>query len=317
MLELKDVSVIFNEGTVNEKVALSDINLKLNTGDFVKIIGSNGAGKSTLFQAISGAVETKSGSILLNDRDITFEPEYKRSRVIGRLFQDPLKGTAPNMTIEENLHLSNQRGKHFSLSLMSHRYRDTFKKALKELDLGLEDRLETKVGLLSGGQRQALTLLMATLVTPELLLLDEHTAALDPKTAEKVLELSKKIVNENNITTLIIIKVPNTLIPHIVINEKIKGALVSPIPLNVPSRITKIPYIGSDTETILNTLAPISITFKSVVKIIINCFAKINKTIPQTLINTIVIPHIKYVISLTLRSLFSPIALPTNVASAA
>ena len=204
MLELKDVSVIFNEGTVNEKVALSDINLKLNTGDFVTIIGSNGAGKSTLFQAISGAVETKSGSILLNDRDITFEPEYKRSRVIGRLFQDPLKGTAPNMTIEENLHLSNQRGKHFSLSLMSHRYRDTFKKALKELDLGLEDRLETKVGLLSGGQRQALTLLMATLVTPELLLLDEHTAALDPKTAEKVLELSKKIVNENNITTLMI-----------------------------------------------------------------------------------------------------------------
>ena len=191
MLELKDVSVIFNEGTVNEKVALSDINLKLNTGDFVTIIGSNGAGKSTLFQAISGAVETKSGSILLNDRDITFEPEYKRSRVIGRLFQDPLKGTAPNMTIEENLHLSNQRGKHFSLSLMSHRYRDTFKKALKELDLGLEDRLEAKVGLLSGGQRQALTLLMATLVTPELLLLDEHTAALDPKTAEKVLELSK------------------------------------------------------------------------------------------------------------------------------
>lgn len=204
MLELKSVSVIFNEGTVNEKVALSDINLKLNTGDFVTIIGSNGAGKSTLFQAISGAVETKSGSILLNDRDITFEPEYKRSRVIGRLFQDPLKGTAPNMTIEENLHLSNQRGKHFSLSLMSHRYRDTFKKALKELDLGLEDRLETKVGLLSGGQRQALTLLMATLVTPELLLLDEHTAALDPKTAEKVLELSKKIVNENNITTLMI-----------------------------------------------------------------------------------------------------------------
>lgn len=204
MLELKNVSVIFNEGTVNEKVALSDINFKKNTGDFVTIIGSNGAGKSTLFQAISGAVETKSGSILLNDRDITFEPEYKRSRVIGRLFQDPLKGTAPNMTIEENLHLSNQRGKHFSLSLMSHRYRDTFKKALKELDLGLEDRLETKVGLLSGGQRQALTLLMATLVTPELLLLDEHTAALDPKTAEKVLELSKKIVNENNITTLMI-----------------------------------------------------------------------------------------------------------------
>ena len=204
MLELKDVSVIFNEGTVNEKVALSDINLKLNTGDFVTIIGSNGAGKSTLFQAISGAVETKSGSILLNDRDITFEPEYKRSRVIGRLFQDPLKGTAPNMTIEENLHLSNQRGKHFSLSLMSHRYRDTFKKALKELDLGLEDRLEAKVGLLSGGQRQALTLLMATLVTPELLLLDEHTAALDPATSAKVLKLTNDIILNQHLTAMMV-----------------------------------------------------------------------------------------------------------------
>ena len=145
-----------------------------------------------------------SGHILLDGKDITYDSEHSRAKVIGRVFQDPMKGTAPNMTIEENLHLSNQRGKHFSLSLMSHRYRDTFKKALKELDLGLEDRLETKVGLLSGGQRQALTLLMATLVTPELLLLDEHTAALDPKTAEKVLELSKKIVNENNITTLMI-----------------------------------------------------------------------------------------------------------------
>ena len=204
MLELKDVSVIFNEGTVSEKVALSKINLKLDAGDFVTIIGSNGAGKSTLFQAISGAIETKSGKILLNNQDITFEPEYKRSRVIGRLFQDPLKGTAPNMTIEENLHLSNQRGKHFSLNLMSHRHREKFKQALKELDLGLETRLDAKVGLLSGGQRQALTLLMATLVTPNLLLLDEHTAALDPKTAHKVLELSKKIVNEHNITTLMI-----------------------------------------------------------------------------------------------------------------
>lgn len=204
MLELKDVSVIFNEGTVNEKIALKNINLTLDAGDFVTIIGSNGAGKSTLFQAISGAIETKSGYIKLNNQDITFEPEYKRSRVIGRLFQDPLKGTAPHMTIEENLHLSNQRGKHFSLALMSHRHRQQFKEALKELDLGLEERLDTKVGLLSGGQRQALTLLMATLVTPNLLLLDEHTAALDPKTAHKVLELSKKIVAEHQITTLMI-----------------------------------------------------------------------------------------------------------------
>lgn len=204
MLELKDVSVVFNEGTVNEKVALSHINLKLDAGDFVTIIGSNGAGKSTLFQAISGAVETKTGSIILNQQDMTFEPEYKRSRQIGRLFQDPLKGTAPHMTIEENLHLSNQRGKHFSLNLMSHKHRQQFKEALRELNLGLEDRLETKVGLLSGGQRQALTLLMATLVTPNLLLLDEHTAALDPKTARKVLELSKKIVEEHHITTMMI-----------------------------------------------------------------------------------------------------------------
>ena len=204
MLELKDVSVVFHEGTVNEKVALSHIDLKLEAGDFVTIIGSNGAGKSTLFQAISGAVETKSGSIILNHQDITFEPEYKRSRQIGRLFQDPLKGTAPHMTIEENLHLSNQRGKHFSLNLMSHKHRQQFQEALKELNLGLEDRLETKVGLLSGGQRQALTLLMATLVTPNLLLLDEHTAALDPQTAKKVSELSKKIVEEHHITTLMI-----------------------------------------------------------------------------------------------------------------
>lgn len=204
MLELKDVSVVFNEGTVNEKVALSHINLKLDAGDFVTIIGSNGAGKSTLFQAISGAVETKTGSVILNQQDMTFEPEYKRSRQIGRLFQDPLKGTAPHMTIEENLHLSNQRGKHFSLNLMSHKHRQQFKEALRELNLGLEDRLETKVGLLSGGQRQALTLLMATLVTPNLLLLDEHTAALDPKTARKVLELSKKIVEEHHITTMMI-----------------------------------------------------------------------------------------------------------------
>lgn len=204
MLDLNNVSVVFHEGTVNEKIALSNINLHLDKGDFVTIIGSNGAGKSTLFQTISGAVETKSGTIVLNEQDITFLPEYKRSRVIGRLFQDPLKGTAPNMTIEENLHLSSQRGKHFSLSLMSHTHRQQFKTLLTELDLGLEERLDTKVGLLSGGQRQALTLLMATLVTPDLLLLDEHTAALDPKTAHKVLELSKKIVLQRQITTMMI-----------------------------------------------------------------------------------------------------------------
>lgn len=204
MLELKNVSVVFNPGTIHEKIALQEMDLKLEKGDFVTIIGSNGAGKSTLFQAISGAKEIQTGSILLNGQDITNEPEYKRSRLIGRLFQDPLKGTAPNMTIEENLSLASQRGKHFSLSLFKHNHRREFQEALASLELGLEDRIDSKVGVLSGGQRQALTLLMATYVTPELLLLDEHTAALDPKTASKVLKLTNKIVEEHQITTLMI-----------------------------------------------------------------------------------------------------------------
>lgn len=204
MLELNNVTVIFNEGTVNEKVALSHVNLHLEKGDFVTIIGSNGAGKSTLFQSISGAVELTEGQVILNGDDITSYPEYQRSRYIGRLFQDPLKGTAPSMTIEENLSLASQRGKHFSLALFSHKHKEQYREALKELDLGLEDRLETKVGTLSGGQRQALTLLMATYVTPQLLLLDEHTAALDPKTAQKVLEMSSHLIEEHNVTTLMI-----------------------------------------------------------------------------------------------------------------
>jgi ABC-type uncharacterized transport system, ATPase component len=204
MLELQDISVIFNEGTVNEKKALSSVNFQLQKGDFVTIIGSNGAGKSTLFQVISGAVLAKTGKIILNGKDLTSLPEYKRSRFIGRLFQDPLKGTAPSMTIEENLSLASQRGKHFSLKLFSHKHKQEMIDALKSLDLGLENRLEAKVGTLSGGQRQALTLLMATYVTPELLLLDEHTAALDPKTAQKVLSLSSKLIEKHQITTLMI-----------------------------------------------------------------------------------------------------------------
>lgn len=204
MLELKDVTVIFNQGTVNEKVALSHVNLHLDKGDFITIIGSNGAGKSTLFQSISGAIELTQGHVILNNEDITDYPEYQRSRYIGRLFQDPLKGTAPSMTIEENLSLASQRGKHFSLSLFSHKHKQEYRAALKELNLGLEDRLESKVGTLSGGQRQALTLLMATYVTPELLLLDEHTAALDPKTAQKVLDMTSQLVDEYHITTLMI-----------------------------------------------------------------------------------------------------------------
>ena len=204
MLELNDVTVVFNEGTINEKIALSHINLHLDKGDFVTIIGSNGAGKSTLFQSISCAVELSSGQIILNGEDITTYPEYQRSQCIGRLFQDPLKGTAPSMTIEENLSLASQRGKHFSLSLFTHKNRQQYKQALQTLDLGLENRLDAKVGTLSGGQRQALTLLMATYVTPQLLLLDEHTAALDPKTAQKVLKISSQLIEEHHITTLMI-----------------------------------------------------------------------------------------------------------------
>lgn len=204
MLELQNVSVVFNHGTINEKEALSSVNLKLDKGDFVTIIGSNGAGKSTLFQAISGAVPIAQGKIILNGQDLTTMPEYKRSRMIGRLFQDPLKGTAPSMTIEENLSLASQRGKHFSLSLFSHKQKQEMKDALATLHLGLEERLNSKVGTLSGGQRQALTLLMATYVTPELLLLDEHTAALDPKTSEKVMSITSEIVKEHHITTLMI-----------------------------------------------------------------------------------------------------------------
>ena len=204
MLELKNISVVFNQGTVNEKIALSHVNLELEKGDFVTIIGSNGAGKSTLFQTISGAVEATEGQVILNGQDLSHMPEYKRSRFIGRLFQDPLKGTAPSMTIEENLSLASQRGQHFRLTLFSHKHKQEMKQALAELNLGLEERLDMKVGTLSGGQRQALTLLMATYVKPELLLLDEHTAALDPKTAQKVLEISSRLVGEHQITTLMI-----------------------------------------------------------------------------------------------------------------
>lgn len=204
MLEINNLSVVFNEGTVNEKVALHNVNLKLESGDFVTIIGSNGAGKSTLFSAISGSAPIYKGSVFLDGEDVTNQKEYVRSRNIGRLFQDPLKGTAPSMTIEENLTLAFQRGKHFSLRPVSHKHRQEFRKALEELDLGLEDRVTTQVGTLSGGQRQALTLLMATLVKPKLLLLDEHTAALDPVTSDKVLNLSSQIAREHKITTMMI-----------------------------------------------------------------------------------------------------------------
>lgn len=206
MLELKNVSKTFYPGTVNEKKALDQVCLKLEKGDFVTIVGSNGAGKSTLFNAIAGTFLPDSGEITVDGMDVTFLPDYKRSKFIGRMFQDPLKGTAPNMTIEENLALAYLRAskRKSPFSAVSEADRREFREKLSRLDLGLEDRMKQPVGLLSGGQRQALTLLMATLVTPKLLLLDEHTAALDPATAEKVLDLTGQIVAENNITCLMI-----------------------------------------------------------------------------------------------------------------
>lgn len=205
MLRLDNVSVTFNANTVNERKALKNINLKLDSGDFVTVIGSNGSGKSTLMNAVCGSCKIDSGRIFIGDKNITYAKEHKRARLIGRLFQDPLKGTAPNMTIEENLGLAYSRGKKRSLSIgISKKDLKLFREKLAELDIGLEDRMKTPVGLLSGGQRQALTLLMATIVTPKLLLLDEHTAALDPVTADKVMSITEKIVKENNITTLMI-----------------------------------------------------------------------------------------------------------------
>ena len=206
MLKLTNITKTFAPGTVNQKTALCGIDLHLAPGDFVTVLGSNGAGKSTLFSAIAGSIRPDTGSVILDGQDVTALPDYKRSKYIGRLFQDTLKGTAPNMTIAENLALAYLRssGRHSPFSMVSAAERREFRDRLSQLGLGLEDRMDSPVGLLSGGQRQALTLLMATLVTPKLLLLDEHTAALDPATAEKVLELTKSIVAQNRITCLMI-----------------------------------------------------------------------------------------------------------------
>ncbi len=205
MLKLQNINKTFNKGTASAKQAIKNLSLQLNPGDFISIIGSNGAGKSTVFNAIGGSFLVDSGHIFLENEDITFMPEHKRARQIGRLFQDPLRGTAPNMTIEENLALVYLRAnKHRSIFGITNKERDFFRTKLAELDLGLENRLKSKVGLLSGGQRQALTLLMATMITPKLLLLDEHTAALDPATADKVLTLTEKIVATGQITTMMI-----------------------------------------------------------------------------------------------------------------
>lgn len=205
MLEIKNVYKTFNPGTVNQKVALNDLNLTLEDGDFVTVIGGNGAGKSTMLNAVAGVWPVDMGKIIIDGKDITRLPEHKRAAYIGRVFQDPMMGTAATMQIDENLALAARRGAGRTLRVgITKKENAEYHELLKTLGLGLEDRMTSKVGLLSGGQRQALTLLMATLVTPKLLLLDEHTAALDPATADKVLELTKKIVAENHITCLMI-----------------------------------------------------------------------------------------------------------------
>ena len=205
MLEIKNIFKTFNAGTINEKKALNGLSLHLNPGDFVTVIGGNGAGKSTMLNCVSGVYTVDEGSVVIDGVDVTHLPEYKRAQYIGRVFQDPMMGTAATMQIEENLALASRRGKIRTLrSGITKAEREEYREQLKILDLGLEDRMTAKVGLLSGGQRQALTQLMATLRKPKLLLLDEHTAALDPKTAAKVLEVTERIVTKNNLTTLMI-----------------------------------------------------------------------------------------------------------------
>lgn len=205
MLDITAISKTFHPGTPNARQALRQLSLHLEDGEFATIVGSNGAGKSTLFGAIAGSFYTDEGRILLDGTDLTFQPEHQRSRVTGRLFQDPMRGTAPHMTIEENLALAYLRASHGSpFRRITPRDRELFRSQLAQLDMGLEERMRQPVGLLSGGQRQALTLLMATLRKPKLLLLDEHTAALDPKTAAKVMELTERMVTEEKLSTLMI-----------------------------------------------------------------------------------------------------------------
>ena len=205
MLEIKEIWKTFNAGTVNEKQALRGVSLTLNDGDFCTVIGGNGAGKSTMLNAVAGTFPVDAGTISIGGTDVTHLPEFKRAKFIGRVFQDPMMGTAPTMQIIENLALAARRGQNRGLKWgITKAEKEQYQEMLHGLDLGLEDRLTSKVGLLSGGQRQALTLLMASLQKPKLLLLDEHTAALDPKTAAKVLELSDRIVEENHLTTMMV-----------------------------------------------------------------------------------------------------------------
>lgn len=215
MLELRDIHKTFNPGTVNAKRALNGVSLHLHPGDFVTVIGSNGAGKSTTLNAIAGVWPVDSGTIVIDGQDVTHLPEYKRAKFLGRVFQDPMTGTAATMEIQENLALARRRGKRRGLKTgITKQEQEEFHELLKTLGLGLEDRMTAKVGLLSGGQRQALTLLMATLQQPKLLLLDEHTAALDPKTAEKVLETTDRIIRDNQLTAFMVTHNMNDAIIH-------------------------------------------------------------------------------------------------------
>lgn len=241
MLKLEHLYKTFNPGTINQKVALSDLSLHLNPGDFVTVIGGNGAGKSTMLNAIAGVWAVDSGRILLDGQDVTALPEHKRAKLIGRVFQDPMMGTAPSMQLEENLALAMRRGQRRGLGWgVTKAEREVYREKLKALNLGLEDRMTVKVGLLSGGQRQALTLLMASLQKPKLLLLDEHTAALDPATAAKVLDLSDRIVAENQLTALMITHNMSDAIKHgnrlIMMNE---GHIILDISGEEKKKLTK------------------------------------------------------------------------------
>lgn len=215
MLELRNIYKTFNKGTINEKRALNGVDLVLNEGDFCTIIGGNGAGKSTTLNAIAGVWPVDSGSIMIDGVDVSGLPEHKRAKYLGRVFQDPMTGTVADMEIGENLAIAARRGKRRGLKWgVTAKEKEQYRELLKQFELGLEDRMTSKVGLLSGGQRQAITLLMATIQKPKLLLLDEHTAALDPKTAAKVLELSDKIIEENNLTAMMVTHNMNDAITH-------------------------------------------------------------------------------------------------------
>ncbi|MBI5485165.1 MAG: ATP-binding cassette domain-containing protein, partial [Deltaproteobacteria bacterium] len=204
MIELKNISMLFNPGTVNENLAVSNINLKVREGDFITVIGSNGAGKSTLFNLIAGTISPTGGSIHFNGQDISREPEYKRARHIGRIFQNPLLGTASNMTLEDNMMITYRKGFKWLKRSLNKKMREYFRSQLTQLNMGLEDRMKENLSMFSGGQRQALTLLMMVLSKPDLILLDEHTAALDPKNAEVVLDLTRKFIAEYKLTSLMI-----------------------------------------------------------------------------------------------------------------